>query len=239
MNLLFLLVYFVIILVVIETFVILFRLTGLKVEVSRFQVISMMTGTGFTTGESELILGHPIRRKLAAFLILFGAFSLAVIISSISQFLSKGLRLTEILLGAGAVIIVFCTLKMKGIQELLSKLFNQELKHNVELADLPIRDLFLKNKEDILVNLHLYAESQLTDSTLNQVIPQHGSLEFVVLFIERGDVMIRKNLYDTTLHEGDQLLMFGQKTVIHQTFSHDLQLMEEKQKELQDQPGEI
>ncbi|MCM3570515.1 hypothetical protein [Neobacillus mesonae] len=45
----------------------------------------MMTATVFTTGESELILGHPIRRRLAAFSILFGVFSLAVIISSISQ----------------------------------------------------------------------------------------------------------------------------------------------------------
>lgn len=236
---LFLLVYLIIILVVIEIFVILFRLTGLKVEVSRFQVISMMTGTGFTTGESELILGHPIRRKLAAFLILFGAFSLAVIISSISQFLSKGLRLTEILTGAGVVIIVFCTLKVKGFQELLSKLFNQELKHIVELADLPIRDLFLKNKEDTLLNLHLYTESKFAHSSLNQVITEHESLEFVVLFIERGDVIIRKNIYDTTLHEGDQLLLFGRKAVIHQTFSHDLQLMKEKQKELQDRPKEI
>jgi hypothetical protein len=121
MSLLFLLVYLIIILVVIEIFVVLFRLTGLKVEVSRFQVISMMTGTGFTTGESELILGHPIRRKLAAFLILFGAFSLAVIISSISQFLSKGIRLTEILMTAGAVIMIYCTLKLKGIQRVLTK----------------------------------------------------------------------------------------------------------------------
>jgi hypothetical protein len=121
MSLLFLLVYLIIILVVIEIFVVLFRLTGLKVEVSRFQVISMMTGTGFTTRESELILGHPIRRKLAAFLILFGAFSLAVIISSISQFLSKGLRTTEILTVAGAVIIIYCTLKVKNIQRILAK----------------------------------------------------------------------------------------------------------------------
>src|SRR3954471_1286030 len=107
MNLLFLSIYLVIIIAVIEIFVILFRLTGLKTEVSRFQVISMMTGTGFTTGESELILGHPIRRKLATILILFGAFSLAVIISSISQFLSEGLRLAEILTGAGVVLVVF------------------------------------------------------------------------------------------------------------------------------------
>lgn len=126
MNILFLFIYLIIILVVIEIFVILFRLTGLKVEVSRFQVISMMTGTGFTTDESELILGHPIRRKLATFLILFGAFSLAVIISSISQFLAQDLRMTEILTIAGTVIFIFCMLKLSVIQKILTKYFNRE-----------------------------------------------------------------------------------------------------------------
>ncbi|MED3575014.1 hypothetical protein ACTHO0_14260 [Cytobacillus praedii] len=127
MNILFLFIYLIIILIVIEIFVILFRLTGLKVEVSRFQVISMMTGTGFTTDESELILGHPIRRKLATFLILFGAFSLAVIISSISQFLAKDIRMTEILTIAGTVIFIFCMLKLSVIQKMLTKYFNKEL----------------------------------------------------------------------------------------------------------------
>src|SRR3954471_13367896 len=123
MNLLFLSIYLVIIIAVIEIFVILFRLTGLKVEVSRFQVISLMTGTGFTTGESELILGHPVRRKLATFLILFGAFSLAVIISSISNFLSEDLRMNDILYAAGGVLLVFAILKLNSVQTMLSKLF--------------------------------------------------------------------------------------------------------------------
>lgn len=224
----FLLIYFVIILLIIEIFVILFRLTGLKVEVSRFQVISMMTGTGFTTGESELILGHPIRRKLATFLILFGAFSLAVIISSISQFLSNGLRAIEIITTAGVVIVVFVILKLPGIQRGLSKLFNQELKQNVELADLPIRDLFLKNKEDTLLNLHLYKESRLVGSSLNVAVKNHDELELVVLFIKRGDVVVRKNLYTTTLHEGDQVLLYGRKDLINETFECDLRLMREE-----------
>ncbi|MFC0414973.1 hypothetical protein ACFFHH_05825 [Cytobacillus solani] len=128
MNILFLFIYLIIILVVIEIFVILFRLTGLKVEVSRFQVISMMTGTGFTTDESELILGHPVRRKLATFLILFGAFSLAVIISSISQFLAQDIRMTEIITIAGTVIFIFCLLKLSAIQKILTKFLNKELK---------------------------------------------------------------------------------------------------------------
>jgi len=229
---LFLFIYSIIIVTVIEIFVILFRVTGLKVEVSRFQVISMMTGTGFTTGESELILGHPVRRKLASFLILFGAFSLAVIISSISQFLSNGLRTKEILLGAAAVIAIFAVLKLGGVQRLLARSFNRKMTRNIELADLPIKEVFLKNKEDALLNLNIYQDSHLANRTLNQVIPGHNELEFVVLFIKRGEVKIKKGIYDTTIHEGDQLLLFGMRRVIEKIFPHDLQLMKKKQKNL-------
>src|SRR3954447_3505547 len=136
MALFFLLVYFIIITAVIEIYVVLFRLTGLKLEISRFQVISLMTGTGFTTGESELILGHPVRRKLATFLILFGAFSLAVIISSISNFLSDDLRTKDILYAAGGVMLIFAILKLNSVQNILSKFFKQDMKQNIELGDL-------------------------------------------------------------------------------------------------------
>ena len=39
------------------------RLTGLPDNVARFQSLSAMTGTGFTTRESELIVNYPIRRR--------------------------------------------------------------------------------------------------------------------------------------------------------------------------------
>ncbi|WP_083402133.1 hypothetical protein [Bacillus sp. MUM 116] len=202
MNLLFLLIYFIIIVGVIEIFVVLFRLTGLKVEISRFQVISLMTSTGFTTDESEFILGHPIRRKLAAFLILFGAFSLAVIISSISQFLSKGLQAKEVLVLVAVVLCVYLALKLPWVQRELSDLFNRKMKENVEIADLPAREVFLKNKEDTLLFLPIFRESKLARHTLHQSIEKYDQLEMSVLFIKRGKVKIRRNLLDTPLHKG-------------------------------------
>jgi hypothetical protein len=229
MILFFLLVYFIIITAVIEIFVILFRLTGLKVEVSRFQVISMMTGTGFTTGESELILGHPIRRKLAIFLILFGAFSLAVIISSISQFLSEGLRTMEVALVAGGVLVIYFVLRLSIVQQGLSRFFNREMKQNVELADLPVRDLFFLSKEDTVLSLHIYKESSIYGKTIQAF--DYEEKDFVVLFIKRGDVKLRKNLYNTTLHEGDELFLYGTEKVIHEVFERDWGIMEEKQKD--------
>ena len=42
------------------------RLTGLPDNVARFQSLSAITGTGFTTRESELIVNYPIRRRVQA-----------------------------------------------------------------------------------------------------------------------------------------------------------------------------
>lgn len=230
MNFLFLLIYFGIITTVIEIHVILFQLTGLKSEVSRFQVISMMTGTGFTTGESELILGHPIRRKLAIFLILFGAFSLAVIISSISNLLSEEFGTKEILLVIGGIIFIFFVLKLGPIQKVLFNLFNKKMKSNIELGDLPIREVFLTDKEHYLLNLHIYEDSCLFHKTINQEIKDHDQLDVVILFIKRGEVKITTNIYHTKLHEGDQILLFGNKQIIREKFKNDIKIMEEELK---------
>jgi hypothetical protein len=48
------------------------RLTGLPDNVARFQCLSALTGTGFTTRESELIVNYPIRRRVLMTLMILG-----------------------------------------------------------------------------------------------------------------------------------------------------------------------
>lgn len=43
-------------------------LTGLSREAARFQARSAWTGTGFTTAESESVVGHPVRRRIVSVL---------------------------------------------------------------------------------------------------------------------------------------------------------------------------
>ena len=62
-------------LVIAEIFTMLFRFTGLPEEKARFQVISLLTGCGFTTHESELFLNSKGRRRLARYTMLFGSYS--------------------------------------------------------------------------------------------------------------------------------------------------------------------
>ncbi|MBU4542150.1 MAG: hypothetical protein KJ774_13160 [Firmicutes bacterium] len=58
--------------IVVEIFTVLFRLTGLREDKARFQAVSCMTNSGFTTRESELILNSTVRRNLARVMMLFG-----------------------------------------------------------------------------------------------------------------------------------------------------------------------
>ena len=81
----------VIFLIIIEVITVLFKLTGLSEEKARFQVISLLTGSGFTTRESELITQHPSRRKLAQLLMITGYVGFLTGISFLVDIIKKSL----------------------------------------------------------------------------------------------------------------------------------------------------
>ncbi len=65
--------------------------TGLGREAARFQARSAFTGVGFTTAESETIVGHPVRRRIVAMLMLFGNVGIVTAMSSVVlSFLGMG-----------------------------------------------------------------------------------------------------------------------------------------------------
>ncbi|WP_337954338.1 hypothetical protein [Aciduliprofundum sp. MAR08-339] len=47
------------------------EMTGLSREVATFQAQSAYTDVGFTTGESEYVMSHPVRRKIILILSLW------------------------------------------------------------------------------------------------------------------------------------------------------------------------
>ena len=48
----------------IQVFSVLFRISGLTKVKAKFQVISLLTNSGFTTSESEIVVTDKLRRKL-------------------------------------------------------------------------------------------------------------------------------------------------------------------------------
>jgi len=57
--------------------------TGIPEDVARFQALSVFTGCGFTTTESESIVNYPVRRKIALGLMVIGNIGLVGMLSTI------------------------------------------------------------------------------------------------------------------------------------------------------------
>ena len=61
------------------------ELTGLSPEIASFQAQSAFSGAGFTTSEAEVIVSHPVRRRIVRILILFGSAGLTTSIATLKS----------------------------------------------------------------------------------------------------------------------------------------------------------
>ena len=117
--------------VISEVFTVLFRLVGLPEEKARFQVVSLLTGTGFTTRESEMVLSTRSPRRLARITMLFGyIFNITFVSAVINVFVSMGLRtlsgsLYSMLIPAAAVAAVFVLSRTRRFRDWL----DQKIEH--------------------------------------------------------------------------------------------------------------
>lgn len=59
------------------------RYTGLDPEVALLQSQSAFTGTGWTTAEAELVMNHPLRRRIIRHLMLVGSLGVPSIIATV------------------------------------------------------------------------------------------------------------------------------------------------------------
>src|SRR5437764_3855568 len=58
-------------------------LTGMSRETARFQARSAFFGVGFTTGEAEAVVNHPVRRRIIMTLILLGNAGIVTVLGTL------------------------------------------------------------------------------------------------------------------------------------------------------------
>ncbi len=72
-------------------------LTGLSLPLARFQARSAFTGCGYTTGESEQIVGHPVRRRIISTLMLLGNAGIVTTVGALMAGLLAGGGVEQVL----------------------------------------------------------------------------------------------------------------------------------------------
>lgn len=194
----------------VEFFSIALKLTGLDIDKARFQVISIITNTGFTTIESELISQHPTRRKIAQTLMLLSFVGYAALIGLVVNIVQSKYEIIYILLAVITVVLgVLFILRNKPliyklektIEKFLIKKMAKDKKYRTVDEVLKLNDEFGvaefmvedgSNLEGITLK-----ESDLTDKYIQ------------VLNVDRGSHIIHFPKRDLIFKVGDKVTVYG------------------------------
>ena len=188
--------------VITELFTILFRFTGLPDERARFQVISLLTGCGYTTRESEMFLSNRRRRRLARITMLFGyVFNITIVSAFVNVFLSLKMSQVEHVRAWGEGLL----------QKVADRLVGQTEKFNtVMLMD------YIGSETIALVTLHHIPE-EYQGVPLSQTGLKTNTGILVMLIESPGKKAVPVNA-DTVFAVGDKLTVFGNYSVICKAF---------------------
>ena len=189
---------------------ILLIMTGLDQPTAQFQALSALTGTGFTTRASEMIVGNEMRRRIVMVLMVIGNLGLVGgVVALINIFRSRGVELN--LMRAGTLIILLAfVFWISGKRKLWRKL-NEWLQHYIEK-----RPFLRRSTAEELLSFHdNYSIVEITVQELdNNVGKRLRDTDFrarniLVLSVERDGKMIPLPKPDELINTGDKLICYG------------------------------
>jgi len=193
---------------IVEVATVMFKLTGLDRNTAQFQAISIISANGYTTAESELITGHPVRRKIAMGLMISGPIALASIISIIVSILDVGIGdFRDILLFSGFLLLVFVLLRNPSFITFFEIYLEKNLEKSSTFCQIGADEL-LKWGEYTVSEVTLTSpQAPLANRTLKETRLQDCGI--MVLSVRRSGQTKHVPRGDEILLPGDTLLLYG------------------------------
>lgn len=194
-------------------------MTGMEEQRARFQALSAFTGTGFTTREAEIVVNHPLRRRIVTWLMILGnAGIVTVIVSATSSVVtSQGYQLPIGIAILIVAIYVFYKLASRGgLTGRWERFIENRLLKSRAFQDYVTEDLFLVKEEFGLMRVIATQSSSLPGRPLSEAILSAN--DFLVLGIERGRNWIRFPKSSTVIEESDRIIVYGHSPTLHKMF---------------------
>lgn len=205
-------------------FTMLFRFTGLPDERARFQVISLLTGCGYTTRESEMFVSSKNRRTLARVTMLFGyVFNITIVSTLVNVFLSFNLEkvgdFIGILIPFGVAAVIFIFMRVPAIRawgdRMLQKIADRLIGRTDTFNTVMPLD-YLGTDSIALVTLHNIPE-EYQGVTLAKMGLKADTGILVMLVEKPGQKAVAAGA-NTVFTVGDKLTVFGDYATVCRTF---------------------
>jgi hypothetical protein len=182
--------------------------TGLERAKARFQALSALSGTGFTTQEAESIVNHPQRRRIAIWLIFLGnagivAFLIILVLSIRAALVWPSLIFFGIIVG-GILLIIFAL--WSG---LVDKLTNAVLALIRKGGTAPALLILHREGDYAVARLRVKEGSPFAGRSMQDA----GFVKrtIVILALKRGKKSLPLPTVRERLRPGDELLCYGRQ----------------------------
>jgi hypothetical protein len=192
-------------------------LTGLSWETSRFQARSALTGTGFTTSETEKVVNHPVRRRIILILmVLRSAGLMTIIISLIFSFatVAEESDILYRLLGLfGGVVILGLLSRSRFVDRALNKLIRKALSLWTTLEVRDYESLLKLSKEYTVTELNINEDDWLNGKRIKECKINDEGINVLGIYREDGRyVGIPER--DTKIYGGDTLILYAKQNTL-------------------------
>lgn len=195
--------------------------TGLSRNIAKFQASSAFTGVGYPGKESEIIINHPVRRKIIFVLMLLGKAGLVTIITTFLVTFIQHNQDDFLKLWQKIAILVSSSVLLWGLfastyfDIWFSKIINKLLK---KFTPLHIRDyaaiLHLSGEYEI-AELMVDTQSWLAGKTLAETGLRHEGISIMGITRKDGTFLGAPN-GAAKIMIGDSLLMYGRSEYIEE-----------------------
>lgn len=186
-------------------------LTGMSDQSARFQARSALSGSGFTTAESESVVNHPARRRIIMLLMLVGSAGLVTAVATLSitfvgqESDTNASRLVVLILGCLLLLLI---IRSNLVDRAMSRIFTRLL---TRFTDLELQDytglLHLDDGHAVL-ELHVEEGGWLCSRTLGELDLRDEGV--AVLGIDRGaGGYVGAPRTSSEIRAGDTLVAYG------------------------------
>jgi len=198
-----------------------FQITGLEWSLAKFQSLSCFSGTGFTTRESELIVGDKRRRRIASVLMVLGNAGLVTLIATAASALNPEQNIIPLLKDnffntpinlavlAIALLLAYKVLNNRKITGKLTRYLRKRIIKQEIFKPVSFEELLQLTGGYGISRIEVCEGDPIIDKTLAESDLRKNDI--TVLAIIRGEETIPNPSANRKILKGDGLISFGKQ----------------------------
>ena len=207
--------------VMIEIFTTIYSIEGIQLDKAQFQIISILTGTGFTTSESELMLLTKRRRKITELMMLFSyIFNISIVSTLVNIIISSaGPAINELIIGIVLTIINFLIIALLNKStKVKSKLENfiKKIATNVRKKRKNPISVYDTLGDKVIAEINVLKINNNMNNINTEKLKEKYDIQ--VLVIKRGGQVISSIEPNITINYNDIVIVFGKMRNIKKIF---------------------